>query len=70
MLDNFKQLQKVCDSIESLENIINSMNLKPVLNESERVLQVPTDKVDVLIQAKKLIKEYNLWKEEEEYITQ
>ena len=65
MLDNFKQLQKVCDSIESLENIINSMDLKPVLNESERVLQVPTDKIDVLIQAKKLIKEYNLWKEEE-----
>jgi outer membrane protein assembly factor BamD (BamD/ComL family) len=66
MLDNFKQLQKVCDSIESLENIINSMDLKPTLNKSERVLQVPTDKIDVLIQAKKLIKEYNLWKEEEE----
>ena len=66
MLDNFKQLQKVCDSIEGLENIINSMDLKPTLNESERVLQVPTDKIDVLIQAKKLIKEYNLWKEEEE----
>jgi len=65
MLDNFKQLQKVCDSIESLENIINSMDLKPVLNESKRVLQVPTDKIDVLIQAKKLIKKYNLWKEEE-----
>jgi hypothetical protein len=65
MLDNFKQLQKVCDSIESLENIINSMDLKPVLNESKRVLQVPTDKIDVLIQAKKLIIEYNLWKEEE-----
>ena len=66
MLDNFKQLQKVCDSIEDLENIINSIDLKPTLNESERVLQVPTDKIDVLIQAKKLIKEYNLWKEEEE----
>ena len=65
MLDDFKQLQKVYDSIESLENIINSMDLKPTLNESERVLQVPTDKIDVLIQAKKLIKEYNLWKEEE-----
>ena len=66
MLDNFKQLQKVCDSIEDLENIINSIDLKPTLNESERVLQVPTDKIDVLIQAKKLIKEYNLWKEEED----
>ena len=66
MLDNFNQLQKVCDSIEDLENIINSIDLKPTLNESERVLQVPTDKIDVLIQVKKLIKEYNLWKEEEE----
>ena len=48
MLEEFKDLQNLYDSIEDLERVIKSMDLEPVLNEKERVLAVPTDKTDEL----------------------
>lgn len=63
MLEEFKDLQNLYDSIEDLERIIKSMDLEPVLNEKERVLAVPTDKTDVLNEALKIVQNYNNWKE-------
>ena len=63
MLNEFKDLQNLYDSIEDLERVIESMDLEPVLNEKERVLAVPTDKTDVLNEALKIVQNYNNWKE-------
>lgn len=63
MLEEFKDLQNLYDSIEDLERVIKSMDLEPVLNEKERVLAVPTDKTDVLNEALKIVQNYNNWKE-------
>lgn len=63
MLEEFKDLQNLYDSIEDLERIIKSMDLEPTLNEKERVLAVPTDKTDVLNEALKIVQNYNNWKE-------
>ena len=63
MLEEFKDLQNLYDSIEDLERVIKSMDLDPVLNEKERVLAVPTDKTDVLNEALKIVQNYNNWKE-------
>ena len=63
MLEEFKDLQNLYDSIEDLERIIKSMDLEPTLNEKERVLAVPTDKTDVLNEALKVVQRYNDWKE-------
>ena len=58
MLEEFKDLQNLYDSIEDLERVIKSMDLEPVLNEKERVLAVPTDKTDVLNEALKVVSNY------------
>jgi|TARA_R110000824_G_scaffold84919_1_gene211428 hypothetical protein len=58
MLNEFKDLQNLYDSIEDLERIIKSMDLEPTLNEKERVLAVPTDKTDVLNEALKVVNNY------------
>ena len=63
MLNEFKDLNKLYDSIEGLEWVIKSMDLEPTLNEKERVLAVPTDKTDVLNEALKVVQRYNDWKE-------
>ena len=63
MLEEFKDLQNLYDSIEDLERVIESMDLEPTLNEKERVLAVPTDKTDVLNEALKIVQNYNNWKE-------
>ena len=63
MLNEFKDLNKLYDSIEGLEWVIKSMDLEPTLNEKERVLAVPTDKPDVLNEALKVVQRYNDWKE-------
>ena len=63
MLNEFKDLQNLYDSIEDLERVIESMDLEPTLNEKERVLAVPTDKTDVLNEALKIVQNYNNWKE-------
>jgi len=60
MLEEFKDLQNLYDSIEDLERIIKSMDLEPTLNEKERVLAVPTDKTDVLNEALKVVDNYKL----------
>jgi cell fate (sporulation/competence/biofilm development) regulator YlbF (YheA/YmcA/DUF963 family) len=48
MLKELEDLNNLYNSIEDLERVINSMNLKPELNNRERVLSVPADKTDVL----------------------
>ena len=58
MLEEFKDLQNLYDSIEDLERVIKSMDLEPTLNEKERVLAVPTDKTDVLNEALKVVSNY------------
>ncbi len=58
MLDNFKDLQTLYESIENLEKVIKSMDLKPDFNHRERVLSVPTDKTDVLNEALKVVRNY------------
>jgi len=58
MLNNFKDLQNLYDSIEDLERVIKSRDLKPDFNHKERVLSVPTDEIDILNEALKVVGNY------------
>jgi hypothetical protein len=58
MLKELEDLNNLYNSIEDLERVINSMNLKPELNNRERVLSVPADKTDVLNESIKVVGNY------------
>ena len=58
MNKEFKDLQDLYDTIEDLQRTINSMDLEPSLNETEKVLSVPTDELDVVCVALDVVKKY------------
>ena len=58
MNKEFKDLQDLYDTIEDLQRTINSMDLEPILNETEKVLSVPTDELDVVCVALDVVKKY------------
>tara|TARA_R110002096_G_scaffold378482_1_gene572563 strand:+ start:294 stop:512 length:219 start_codon:yes stop_codon:yes gene_type:complete len=59
MLEEFKELQNLYESIKDLERVINSMELEPTINEAENVISVPADKTDVLNVALAVVQKYN-----------
>ena len=58
MIKEFKNLDNLYNSVEDLERVIKSMNLKPEFNHKEKVLSVPTDKIDVLNEAINVVSNY------------
>tara|TARA_R100001594_G_scaffold139944_1_gene184751 strand:- start:404 stop:610 length:207 start_codon:yes stop_codon:yes gene_type:complete len=58
MIKEFKDLNNLYNSIEDLGRVIKSMNLKPEFNDRERVLSVPSDEIDVLNEAIKVVSNY------------
>ena len=58
MNKEFKDFQDLYDTIEDLQRTINSMDLEPSLNETEKVLSVPTDELDVVCVALDVVKKY------------